>query len=82
MPFGARKPRISSLFQLNPTSEVGVDGIAKRTDAQGFTPTKPLSKEIPARRRKEYQISCKRKNKKSLRVQTAPVAGFRPAWTK
>jgi hypothetical protein len=65
-----------------PNSEAGVDGIAKRLDDQGIAPTKPLSNEIPARRRKEYQISCKRKNKKSLRVQTAPVAGFRPAWTK
>ena len=31
---------------------------------------------------KEYQISCKRKNKKNMPMQTAPVAGFRPAWTK
>jgi hypothetical protein len=40
---------------LNPTAEAGADGFAKSKDAQGFTPTKPLLKEIPARRRKEYQ---------------------------
>ncbi len=35
-----------------PDSEIGVDGIAKSSDAQGFALTKPLFKEIPARKRK------------------------------
>ncbi len=47
-----RRTTLPRKRQLIPDSEISVDGIAKRMDAQGFALTKPLFKEIPVRQRK------------------------------
>jgi hypothetical protein len=41
--------------RFSPDFDVGVDGMAKRTDAQGFALTKPLFSKLPVRKRKDLR---------------------------
>ena len=61
---------------LNPDSEIGVDGIAKRTDAQGFVLTKPIFNEIPARKRKALSAGPLKPDRRAdfgIRVKRSPL---------